>query len=111
MFVQVYNDNSQPLPTASDFTVTDTQENVYTPIVPGPANHFAYHAGSVPGNGRVPELDTVAANGPTQGALLLFKIQTVSLDNRPLSSRSSTRPTRHRRPPPSSTSSSPALEL
>ena len=28
--------------------------------------------------------DTIAANGPTQGALLLFKIEIVSLDNRPL---------------------------
>ncbi|HEV2973855.1 MAG TPA: hypothetical protein VGX69_02530 [Solirubrobacteraceae bacterium] len=84
VFVQVYNNDAQPLPTASDFTITDTQENVYTPIVPGLTNQFAYHAGSIPGNGRVPELDTVAANGPTQGALLLFKIQVVSLDNRPL---------------------------
>ena len=28
--------------------------------------------------------DSIASDGPTQGALLLFKIQTVSLDNRPL---------------------------
>jgi hypothetical protein len=33
---------------------------------------------------RIPALNTVAANGPTQGALLLYKIKIVSLDNRPL---------------------------
>lgn len=84
VFLQVYNNHSQPQSSASDFTIADTQNNVYTPIVPGSVNQFAYHAGAVPGNGRVPELDTTAANGPTQGALLLFKIQIVSLDNRPL---------------------------
>jgi hypothetical protein len=39
---------------------------------------------SVPSKGRLPEPDTIASEGTTQGALLLFKIQTVSLDNRPL---------------------------
>ena len=47
--------------------------------------HLSGHrGGTVPGHGRLPQLDTIAAAGPTQGALLLFKIQTVSLDNRPL---------------------------
>jgi hypothetical protein len=32
----------------------------------------------------VPAADTTANLGPTQGALLLFKIKVVSLDNRPL---------------------------
>ena len=55
-----------------------------TPIIAGAANPYTYRGGTVPGHGRVPQLDTIAAAGPTQGALLLFKIQTVSLDNRPL---------------------------
>ncbi len=84
VFVQVYNNGQQRQPVATDFSISDTQENIYTPIVPGPTNEYAYRAGTVPGNGRLPELNTVAANGPTQGALLLFKIQIVSLDNRPL---------------------------
>ena len=41
-------------------------------------------AGCVPAKARLPAPDTVAADGPTQGALLLYKIQIVSLDNRPL---------------------------
>jgi hypothetical protein len=84
VFVQVYNNGSSPLPAASEFTVSDTQGNTYAPVVPAQANQFVYRAVSVPGNGRVPAPDTIAANGPTQGALLLFKLRTVSLDNRPL---------------------------
>jgi hypothetical protein len=84
VFVQVYNNHTERLPAASDFTITDTQGNTYTPIVPAAGNEFAYRGGSVPGNGRLPMPDTIAADAPTQGALLLFKIQIASLDNRPL---------------------------
>jgi hypothetical protein len=84
VFLQVYNDRSQALPAASDLTITDTQENRYLPIVPTATNEFAYRGGSVPGKGRLPVPDSIASDGPTQGALLLFKIQIVSLDNRPL---------------------------
>jgi hypothetical protein len=84
VFIQVYNNGQQRQPVATDFSIADTQENIYTPITPGSINQFAYRGGTVPGNGRLPELDTIAADGPTQGALLLFKIQVVSLDNRPL---------------------------
>ena len=84
VFLQVYNNHSAAQPAASDLTITDTQGNRYQPIAPGATNDFAYRAGNVPGNGRVPRPDRIAADGTTQGALLLFKIQTVSLDNRPL---------------------------
>jgi hypothetical protein len=84
VFLQVYNNHSAAQPAASDLTITDTQGNRYQPIVPGATNDFAYRAGNVPGDGRLPQPDTIAADGTTQGALLLFKIQTVSLDNRPL---------------------------
>jgi hypothetical protein len=84
VFMQVYNNSSQAHPAASDLTITDTQGNRYIPVFPGATNPFAYRAGSVPAKGRLPLLSTIASNGTTQGALLLFKIQVVSLDNRPL---------------------------
>ena len=65
-------------------TITDTQGNVYAPVAPDQTNQFAYRGGLIAGNSRLPVPDSVAANGPTQGALLLYKIQVVSLDNRPL---------------------------
>jgi hypothetical protein len=84
VFVQVYNDKSVAIAAAPSMTVTDTQGNVYTPLAVGPGNPYAYRGGTVPAKGRLPVADSTAASGPTQGALLLYKIQTVSLDNRPL---------------------------
>jgi hypothetical protein len=84
VFVQVYNNNSQALSSASELTISDTQGNTYTPIPPSQINPYAYRPGLVPAKGQLPQPDTTAALGPTQGALLLYKIQTVSLDNRPL---------------------------
>jgi hypothetical protein len=84
VFMQVYNESGLPHPVATDLTVSDTQGNTYFPVVPGPTNLFAYRAGYVPPKGRVPALDTVAANGPTQGAVLLYKIKVESLNERPL---------------------------
>jgi hypothetical protein len=84
VFMQVYNNHARGLAAAERLTIADTQGNVYTPVVPDRTNQFAYRGGIVPANGRLPMLDTVAANGPTQGVLLLYKISIVSLDNRPL---------------------------
>jgi hypothetical protein len=84
VFLQVYNNGNQSEPAAEDISITDTQGNTYHPIVPEGANPYAYRAGQVPGKGQIPAPGTTADSGPTQGALLLFKIQVVSLDNRPL---------------------------
>lgn len=86
VFLQVYNNSEAPHLAASAFSmrITDTQGNVYRPTFLAPSNPFAYRASVVPAQGRLPELNTVAANGATQGLLLLYKIRIVSLDNRPL---------------------------
>jgi hypothetical protein len=84
VFLQVYNESSAPHPAATRITISDTQENVYTPTIPAAINEFAYRGGLLQSKARIPALNTVAANGATQGALLLYKIKIVSLDNRPL---------------------------
>lgn len=84
VFLQVYNESSASHPAALSPTISDTQNNVYEPIAIGPTNEFAYRAGTLGPKARIPALGTVAADGPTQGALLLYKIKVVSLDNRPL---------------------------
>ncbi|MGO9489313.1 MAG: hypothetical protein ACLQBB_09845 [Solirubrobacteraceae bacterium] len=84
VFMQVYNNTSESHPAAEAITITDTQNNVYHPIVPDLSNRYAYRGGLVPPKSQIPALDTTAAFGPTQGAMLLYKIQVVSLDNRPL---------------------------
>jgi hypothetical protein len=84
VFVQVYNNGNEELPDASSFTITDTQGNIYAPVVPEQVNPYAYRPGPVPAKSQVPVPGTTADAFGTQGALLLFKIQIVSLDNRPL---------------------------
>jgi hypothetical protein len=84
VFVQVYNNSSQAYQSATELTISDSQGNTYTPVVPSQINPFAYRPALVPAKGQLPIADTTASSGPTQGALLLYKIQTVSLDNRPL---------------------------
>jgi hypothetical protein len=84
VFLQVYNNHSVAHPAAESPTIIDTQGNAYKPVLPGLTNDFVYRGGLVPAHGRLPVLDTVASNGPTQGVLLLYKIRILSLDNRPL---------------------------
>lgn len=86
VFLQVYNNSEVGHLAASALSmrITDTQGSVYRPTIPNPTNPFAYRAGFLPAKSRIPALDTVAADGPTQGALLLYKIKLTSLDNRPL---------------------------
>ncbi len=84
VFLQVYNHHDTPYPAASELVLSDTQGNAYAPLQTAAVNPFTYRPKNVAGQGRLPEPDTIASTGPTQGALLLYKIKTVSLDNRPL---------------------------
>ncbi len=84
VFMQVYNNTSQEHPASDDLTIEDTQENRYTPIVPNETNPFAYRAGTVQPGDQLPLPGTIAADDPAQGVVLLYKIEVVSLDNRPL---------------------------
>jgi hypothetical protein len=84
VFIQVYNHSSVAHLGATTIAISDTQNNLYTPIVPDQTNQFAYRGGFIPADSQIPVASSIAANGGTQGALLLYKIRVVSLDNRPL---------------------------
>jgi hypothetical protein len=84
VFVQVYNATSSDELAATDITISDTQGNVYAPLPASAANQYLYRGEAVPAKGKLPPADSIAAAGATQGALLLYKIQIASLDNRPL---------------------------
>ncbi len=84
VFMQVYNNTNNEHPAATSLTISDTQENVYTPIAPAESNLFAYRAGMVPPKNQIPLPGTVADDDPAEGLVLLYKIEIVSLDNRPL---------------------------
>lgn len=82
--LQVYNETTRPLLATNAITLTDTQGNVYRPIPVGPTNLFAYRGGVVRSKGMLPIPGTPGRVFGSQGQLLLFKIATISLDNRPL---------------------------
>lgn len=86
VFMRVTNSTDQALSPANDFEIVDTQNNVYRPIPLDPkVNPFAYVADPIPPQSKLPAPDSIASEGVIkQGALLLFKIKTDSLQNRPL---------------------------
>jgi hypothetical protein len=84
VFMQVYNNGESPHQAAPTMKISDTLGNVYTPLLTAPTNLYSYRGGGVASKGQIPEPGSPAASGPTQGALLLYKIHTASLDNRPL---------------------------
>jgi hypothetical protein len=84
VWVLVENRSSSPQTTTADFTITDTERKVYRPIFPNASNPFAYQSYVLPGHGQIPGPESAAYNGPTQGAVILFKLRQASYDNRPL---------------------------
>jgi hypothetical protein len=85
VWMRVENTNSEKsLPTASNFEIRDTQDNVFHPY-DQTGNVFAYQAVDKLGpNAVLPNSEAPAGSGPIQGSLILFKLTTTSLANRPL---------------------------
>lgn len=84
VFIAVYNRTKQTHLAAADFTVTDTQGQVYRPIALQSINPFAYRQRDVERNDQIPRLGSVPYYSPAGGSLLLFKLKLASFDNRPL---------------------------
>jgi hypothetical protein len=75
---------SPNVPAASDFTVIDTQGNRFKPLPQPPDSIFAYQALPLKHLACIPKRGSLAASGPTNGALLVFKLPLQTLENRPL---------------------------
>ena len=85
VFIRVQNTTDKPIAPANDFRIVDTQDKVYRPIpLDTNINPFAYKPDPIAPKGLIPEADSVASEGTIQGSLLLFKVKTESLQNRPL---------------------------
>ena len=83
VWMRVQNVHSkQTLPSARDFEITDTQDHRFTPVEL--TNPFAYAAQNLPPKTVIPTPDSPAGEGVQQGSLILFKVTTESLANRPL---------------------------
>ena len=85
VFIRVSNSTDHPVAPANDFEIVDTEDNVYRPIpLDAKVNPFAYTPDPIPAKGLIPQPDSIASEGVIQGSLLLFKVKTGSLQNRPL---------------------------
>ena len=85
VFISVCNEEGdEPLRPVDEFKVVDNQGNEFEPLEVEEENAFAYRSRLLPKKACVPEDGSVAASGPTAGALLVFEIPVQSIENRPL---------------------------
>lgn len=83
VFMRVDNEGDTAAQVASDFRVIDTVGDTFDPI---PSKSlFALPLGRTvhPGD-QLPEGETTAANGPIEGAMVLFRIDGAAIQDRPL---------------------------
>jgi hypothetical protein len=86
VWVRVQNQTDKELRSADTWEIRDTQDNTFRPIpIDTNVNVFAFEPGiAVPPQTILPLASSAAGQGPIQGSLLLFKLKTDSLQNRPL---------------------------
>jgi hypothetical protein len=84
VFLRVENDEGEPAPASDEFVIEDTQENTFRPVPLAPGNSFGYRPRVLEPGEVIPAPSSPAADGPIQGALLLFRIDRTSIENRPL---------------------------
>jgi hypothetical protein len=83
VWMRVQNTTSKKTLTAADeFEIIDTQEHTFTPIEV--ENPFAYEAQDLSPRTVVPSPNSAAGEGVIQGSLILFKLTTDAIANRPL---------------------------
>jgi hypothetical protein len=85
VFLTMHNegDHAVSVPTVGQLSVVDTTGAAY-PAVPSSTPFAAPLGAPLAGGGDIPAPDTPAANGPTQGALVLFLMNQGVTENRPL---------------------------
>ena len=81
MVIENEGDTTQEVP--ADFTVIDTEGTEFEPI-PSDSLFALELGGKVAPNDQLPDLESTAANGPIQGAMVLFLIDEAAIEDRPL---------------------------
>jgi hypothetical protein len=83
VFMRIDNEGSSSAQVATDFKVIDTVGATFDPI---PSKSlFALRLGaSIPGGDQLPQPESTAANGPIQGSMVLFRIDSSAIQDRPL---------------------------
>jgi hypothetical protein len=83
VFMQIHNEGSGSQQVPTEFAVTDTAGTKFRPVRSD--SLFALKLGGTVASGdQLPEPDSTAANGPIQGAMVLFRIDGAAIQDRPL---------------------------
>jgi hypothetical protein len=84
VFLEACNKGKADATAATRFFIEDTQGNKFDPEGLSSENPFAYQGGPVPPHNCEPARGSLAQQGPTSGALLLFELPLAATENRPL---------------------------
>ena len=85
VWMRVKNYSGETQTPTDDFMIVDTEENEFEPVpLDLESNPFAYNPQPLLHSQVLPVPDSAAASGPIQGSLILFRLTTDSLQNRPL---------------------------
>jgi len=87
IFMRVKNqsEKEETLTPTSQFMITDTEGNKFQPVpIDEKQNPFVFQPTPLPHAKVLPDPNTPSGSGPIQGSLILFRIDTDSLQNRPL---------------------------
>ncbi len=83
VFMRVQNEGDASTQVPTDMSVVDTVGDTFKPL---PSDSlFALRLGdTLHGGDQLPEGESVAANGPIQGSMVLFRIDSSAIQDRPL---------------------------
>jgi hypothetical protein len=85
IFLRALNQSGRTQTTTNSFQIVASDGTVYHPVALNPSvNPYAWTATQLPNNQIEPNPDSTAAYGPTQGGLVLFKLDDSVFSNRPL---------------------------
>jgi hypothetical protein len=84
VFLEACNKGDKEAVAASRFHIEDTQGGRFEPEGLSSDNPFAYHGGPVAPKNCEPQRGSLAQQGPTSGAMLLFELPLQATENRPL---------------------------
>ncbi|MGO9903889.1 MAG: hypothetical protein ACLP0J_30445 [Solirubrobacteraceae bacterium] len=85
VFVWAKNQTNSTVQTSDSFTISDSGGTTYYPLAPSPAvNPYTWTSQTLRPGATEPTPATTAYYGPTQGGLLLFKLNDSVYSNRPL---------------------------
>jgi len=86
VFLEACNRGDKPADalSADRFKIEDSQGEEFEAVGLGAENPFAYKGGTVPPENCMPARGSLAQQGPTSGAIVLFNLPLAATENRPL---------------------------